>query len=260
MDTLFFIAAKLVGSLIRVETWALVLAIFAAWGAWRENPRRAKRASGILVALLLAIGFLPLGDVLLRPIEMSVAGRDASGAVDGILLLGGGEDVQASRASGQAQLGEGGDRYLAALALAHDHPEATLLFAGGSGRLRDVNGAEVSEAAIAERIILGQRISPNRLLLESRSRNTAENARFALELAQPEPDEIWVLVTSAFHMPRALRSFEAAGWPSITPHPVDYRTRSWQDGLGWAFTRNLAMFNTAIREWVGRAAYAVTGR
>ena len=61
-------------------------------------------------------------------------------------------------------------------------------------------------------------------------------------------------------MPRALRSFRAAGWENLVPYPVDYRTRDWRDGLGWAFARNLGLMNTALKEWVGRAVYAATGR
>lgn len=258
MDTVFFLAAKVVGAALKIETWLALLAAFAFWGSWRDHRRLATRASAALMGLILAIGFMPVGDWLLRPIEQSVPQPGPLSKIDGIIVLGGGEDVAASSAAGQAQTGEGGDRYLAGIALAGQHPQARLVFAGGSGRLRDVSGAFVSEAAIAEQIFTVHGIAEDRVLLESRSRNTAENARFALELADPE--ETWVLVTSAFHMPRALRSFRAAGWENLVPYPVDYRTRNWREGLGWAFARNLGLLNTALKEWVGRAVYAATGR
>lgn len=260
MDTAFFIVAKVAGALLKVETWLLVLALIAFLAARRKNLRLAQRASGLLVTILLIIGFLPLGDVLFWSLEARVPVSRELASVDGVVVLGGGEDVQASLASGQPQLGEGGDRYVAALTLARRHPEAKLVFAGGSGRLRDVTGAEVSEASIAERIFQAQGIAPDRLSLEGRSRNTAENAKFAFEQVQPQAEETWVLVTSAFHMPRAMKSFLAAGWQGIIAHPVDYRTRSFVAGLGWNFDRNLEMLNTGIREWVGRAAYALSGR
>jgi uncharacterized SAM-binding protein YcdF (DUF218 family) len=158
------------------------------------------------------------------------------------------------------QFNEGGDRFAAGLALARRFPNAKLLFAGGSGALRDLRGTLVSEASIAEQFFLDQGVNPNRLLLEARSRNTAENARLSLELADPNPDETWVLVTSAFHVPRAMRSFETAGWTGIVPWPVDYRTAAFSDGVGWDLTRNLQVLNTAIRETVGQLAYRLTGR
>src|SRR5690606_18132335 len=145
--------------------------------------------------------------------------------VDGIVVLGGGEDSTASAYWQQPQLGEGADRYTAALALARQHPEAKVLFTGGSGRLRSLTGAKASEAAVAEAFFRQQGLEPERLLLEDRSRNTAENARLAFALVRPGSEETWILVTSAFHMPRALRSFQAAGWEDVVPWPVDYRSR-----------------------------------
>jgi uncharacterized SAM-binding protein YcdF (DUF218 family) len=198
--------------------------------------------------------------VMLRPMEASYDAERIAEPFDGIVVLGGGEDIGASMATGLPQLGEGGDRYLKALELAHRDQDAVVLFAGGGGRLLDINGAEVSEARIAELVFLSQGIARERLIFEDRSRNTAENAAGALELAAPAEDARWALVTSAFHMPRAMRSFEAAGWSDLVPVPTDYRARLWADGLGWNFARNLMMLNTGIKEWVGRVAYAVTGR
>jgi uncharacterized SAM-binding protein YcdF (DUF218 family) len=113
---------------------------------------------------------------------------------------------------------------------------------------------------MAGQFFRGQGIAPDRLRLEGQSRNTAENARLSLALASPAAGETWVLVTSAFHMPRAMRSFEAAGWSGIVPWPVDYRTSSFADGIGWNLTRNLQVLNTAIREQVGQLAYRLTSR
>lgn len=260
MDTVFFVAAKLVGALIRVETWLLLLNVGVFWSMLTGKIRAAKWASGALVALILVVGILPLGDLALRPLEDSFPIHAEEGLVSGIVVLGGGEDVYATVMSEQVQLGEGGDRYLAALALLRRHPEARIVFAGGSGRLRDVKGAEVSEASIAEQIFVEHGIARERLFLDGLSRNTMENASLAFDLAQPQAGERWLLVTSAFHMPRALRSFQAAGWPDINPYPVDFRVRSFADGLGWNFARNLMIANTAIREWVGRAAYLAMER
>ncbi len=103
-------------------------------------------------------------------------------------------------------------------------------------------------------------VAPGRLLLEGQSRNTAENARLSLALAAPKPGETWLLVTSAFHMPRAMRSFETVGWTGLVPWPVDYRTSAFKDGMGWNLTRNLLVLNTAIREQVGQIAYRLSGR
>lgn len=260
MDTGFFILSKLAGALLRPDTW-IVIAFAVILLAIATNRRRLGLwVSGLAFTGVLLLAVLPLGDLLLRPIETRHAAEPRLDDVEGIILLGGGEDARASAVWGQMQLNEGGERYTAALALAKAHPEARLLFTGGSGALRDAAGADVTEAAMAERFFLRQGLAAERMMFESRSRNTAENARLGLALAQPAPGDSWVLVTSAFHMPRAMRSFEQAGWAGLVAWPVDYRTARFGDRIGWNLTRNLDVLAIALRERVGQIAYRMMGR
>ena len=64
----------------------------------------------------------------------------------------------------------------------------------------------------------------------SKSRNTVENAVFSMDLAKPQPGERWLLVTSGYHMPRAIGIFRRAGF-AVEPYPVDWRTRGPEDAL-----------------------------
>ncbi|MCC5966663.1 MAG: YdcF family protein [Natronohydrobacter sp.] len=260
MDTVFFIASKLIGALLRPDTWIVIALAVLVLALALHRRRLAIWLGSTLLGAMVTFSVLPLGDLLLQPIERSYPAEPVLDRVDGIIVLGGGEDARASAYWGQMQLNAGAERYTAALELARRFPEARLLFTGGSGALRDLAGAEVSEGAMAERFFLGLGVAPERLLIEDRSRNTAENAHLSLALANPDPSETWVLVTSAFHMPRAMRSFEAAGWAGVTPWPVDYRTAAFLDRIGWNLTRNLQVLNIAIREQVGRLAYRVSGR
>jgi uncharacterized SAM-binding protein YcdF (DUF218 family) len=260
MDTLFFIASKLVGILLTPDTWlAIALAgIFLALATRRT--RTATRVSGLTLGIFLAIGFVPVGDFLLQSIERKYPPEPALSNIGGIIVLGGAEDPLGTDFWGQTQLNESAERFTGALALAKQYPEARVVFAGGSGNLKDLVRETTSEASVAERFFLEQGISPDRLMLESKSRNTAENARLSLVLADPKPQETWVLVTSAFHMPRAMQSFERAGWTGVIAWPVDYRTTRLQDRLGWNLGRNTYTLNIAIRETVGQLAYNLTGR
>jgi len=76
----------------------------------------------------------------------------------------------------------------------------------------------------------------------------------------PDVEGPWILVTSAFHMPRAVGSFCAAGWHTLVPYPTDYRGGSFWDQVGWDLADNLTDLNTGVTEWVGLLAYRVTGR
>ena len=260
MDTAFFIASKLIGAVLRPDTWIIIALAIVVAARLAQRRRLAIWVGSLTLVVLVTLAILPLGNVLLQPIERSYAANPPLSQVDGIIVLGGGEDARASAYWGQMQFNEGGDRFAAGIALARQFPDARLLFTGGSGALRDFAGATVSEASIAERFFRDQGIDPDRLLLEDQSRNTAEDASLSLVLANPNADETWVLVTSAFHLPRAMRSFEAAGWPGLVAWPVDYRTSRFADGIGWDLTRNLQVLNTAIREHVGQLAYRLTGR
>ncbi len=104
-------------------------------------------------------------------------------------------------------------------------------------------------------------VPAERITTEDRSRNTAENARFTMRLIAPKPGERWLLVTSAFHMPRAVGSFRAVGFPVI-PYPVDYWTTDTDFDLAprSEAVENLSRVDLAVKEWIGLAAYFTTDR
>ena len=100
-----------------------------------------------------------------------------------------------------------------------------------------------------------------RLIIERSSRNTLENAEFSKTLADPRPGERWLLVTSAFHMPRAVGLFRKVGFP-VEPYPVDWRTGDTSSLLSFSAvaTDGLLKTDIAIREWIGLVAYRITGK
>lgn len=260
MDTAFFIVSKVIGLALQVETW-LVIGMVLSLAAGRFVRRRVARWSGgITLVALLVVGIFPIGEVLLRPLETEFPPRAAPSQIDGIVALGGVEDQRATAAWGDPQLNEAAERLTAAAALAIAHPEARLVFSGGSGRLRNSVLGQLDIPSVAVDFFVSLGIDPERITWEDQSRNTAENARFSYAVAAPTSIDTWVLVTSAFHMGRAVASFEAAGWREIIPHPVDYRTGSFGEGIGWNLSGNLEILNIAAKEWVGRLAYRLLGR
>lgn len=256
MDTLFFIAAKVFWSLAQPASW-IVLPVALALVATLRGRRRA--ATGWLITgtgALVLLGLLPLGAPLLRPLEARFPPAPEIGTPAGIIVLGGGEDAERSAATGLVQLNEGGERLLGGLDLARRAPEAQLVFTGGSARL---GGGGTPGAAAAERLFTAFGIDPARILLEARSRNTAENARLTAALVADPSEGPWVLVTSAFHMPRSVGAFCAAGWQDIIPYPVDHRGPS-RIRPRWDLAGHLGQLETAVKEWIGLLAYRLTGR
>src|SRR5690606_8439443 len=133
------------------------------------------------------------------------------------------------------------------------YPHAKLLI---SGARSSVHMAGEGDAESAPRLLEALGIDRSRLILESRSRDTYESALYSRELAVPEPGETWLLVTSAFHMPRAVAVFRKAGFP-VVPWPADYRT-SGEENFGFTTDNPLdSLGNTTVglREWLALAAY-----
>src|SRR4029077_16516066 len=113
--------------------------------------------------------------------------------------------------------------------------------------------------AVKEFAALG--VAHDRITAEEQSRNTIENAVFSRLLADPKPGERLLLVTSASHMPRAIAAFRAAGFP-VEAYPVNWHTRGRRDAaeLFPSFAGGLAMTDYAMHEWIGLAAYWLTGK
>lgn len=221
--------------------------------------RRLAVTGSVLAFLILALSaWTSLGAMMLTPLEERFQRPPLPQKVDGIVVLGGGFEGGINLVRGGYELSSGGDRMVETAILARRFPQAKVVVSGGNGSLfLDGEG----DADTAPRLLVPLGVSADRLVLEDKSRNTYENAVFSRKLVEPKPGETWLLVTSAFHMPRAKALFDKAGFPTV-PWPVDYRT-SGKEGVG-LFRDNAAdsLENTtmAIREWIGLFAYWLSGR
>lgn len=258
MDTLFFWLSKLAWAVIAPES-LLVIVVVLAWGLLvRGAVRWARRILGAAAAALLLMAVLPVGEWVLYPLESRFPPNpQLPQRIAGIIVLGGAEDSARTAAWGRVTVNEAAERFIGSLALARRYPEAKVLFTGGSGSVTD-QGSKGS--GVAAQLYLELGLEPSRLVLESESRNTAENATLGKALARPVPGEAWVLVTSAYHMPRAVGAFCKAGWPVI-PYPVDHLTlRGDLARLGASVPGNLGYLGMGVKEWLGLTVYYLTGR
>jgi uncharacterized SAM-binding protein YcdF (DUF218 family) len=220
--------------------------------------RRRRVGERMMIASLIALaaaGWSPLGNWLMAPLENHFPAWQGAGAPDGIIILGGAISPEASDARGSVALNEAAERMTAAADLARRYPAARIVFSGGSGRL----GGGVAESKFVLPLFESFGIAPGRVTLESRSRNTAENARFTKELVQPQPCERWLLVTSAYHMPRAIGVFRREGF-AVEAYPVDWRTGAEDSYAFSSLSAGLARTDTAVHEWLGLLAYRLTGQ
>jgi uncharacterized SAM-binding protein YcdF (DUF218 family) len=255
MDFAFNLVSKLVWLVVQPQSWLALGLALAFLASVRANIRAARRWTSLTVVLFLGLSILPLGDWALDSLEARYPAVTQAPAYAGIIVLGGGEDIHATLLHDQAQIGPAGDRLLHGAALALANPEAFLLFTGGTGALSDI-GTPKSGADVAARIFTALGVPESQMILEHASRNTTENARLSAQLV--DPTGVYLLVTSAFHMTRALGSFERAGWTNLTPYPVDFQAQT--PRFGWDFLGQTERLTLALKEYLGILVYTATGR
>lgn len=254
-----FLVAKGLALVAQPTTLALLL---TAAGVWLLQTGR--RRTGLWLAwggigYLFGAGFLPLGNALILPLEQRFPVPDLAGTrVDGIVILGGFEDGWVSAGRNGLAVNESAERLTESLRLARHHPTARVVFTGG---VRFRGTKELGGAGPVAEFLVDAGIDRERILLEPKARNTYENAAMTRDLVAPKSDERWLLVTSAYHMPRAMGLFRKAGF-EVVAYPVDFRTRGPEDVTRFfeRLSGGLMRSDTAINEWMGLLAYRVLGR
>ena len=263
-----FLASKLLAFLTEPLAWvaALVLAALLLLGrtpssAARMGPRRwGLRALWLALFLLLVQGWEPLPDALLRQLEDPYSRSPSAQELQtyhGVVVLGGAlEPSYVWEGRNQIALKGSAERMVVPLALLRQNPSLQLLFTGGEGALL---GQGLSEAARARLFYESLGLPPERLLVEDRSRTTFENAVFSARLADIDTAKPWLLVTSAWHMRRALATFKKAGW-NVTPYAVDFNTGSHTPWTEYSLVRGSSKWALLLHELLGLLAYRLAGQ
>lgn len=234
----------------------LILSLVFGGASFR---RLGRFFSGLAATLLFLTLFTSCGAVMLQALENRIA-RPASLPADlsCIIILGGAFENEVIAGRGGMEFNQAADRFIEGLKLAQTYPAAKILVSGGDGSFSGIYDGD-AETSAAFFSTFG--IAPERIIRESRSRTTFENADNTRGLLKKNGLSDCALITSAFHMPRSMGLFRKLGI-AVTPWPVDYRT-SGQLSLGPDFSQpslNAQLTTTAMREWIGLIAYYISGR
>lgn len=259
---MLFIASKLLQAITQplfwlVLWWVLALLILG----FRGNSRGWRRSAlGMLwfgMAVLGVLGFRALPDALLRPLEnqYAVPTPDQVKQHVGVIVLGGAiQHPSVFAARGEVPLGESAERMSTPVGMLRQHPHLQLVFSGGEGRLLTTG---TTEAELAQAFYEAQGVDMTRIRLEGGSRTTRENAQQVARVLGQRCQEPWLLVTSAWHMPRSMAEFEALGC-KVTAYPVDFRTGHSTPLTEYSLAHSLVRWQTALHEWLGLWVYGVT--
>ena len=231
-------------------------------------PRFRRLASSMLWTGLFTLGllgFTAAPEALLRSLESQYRAPNLtqtltqtltqSGPYLGVIVLGGATGSPGIfKAHGQVPLGDAAERMTLPIGLMRKFPNFELIFSGGEGRLLPTG---TTEAELAKMFYEEQGVDMKRVTLESKARNTRENARQVAALLGERCKQPWLLVTSAWHMPRSMAEFEATGC-NVTAYPVDFHTGDESSWTDYSMVGSLAAWQKALHELLGMFVYGLT--
>ena len=191
-----------------------------------NHQRRWARGLSVSGLLLLTIPSLPLvSDALLRPLEQEAASLtpQAIPSADAVLVLGGGIRPAGPHGLG-VEVGDAGDRLLTGVRLLRQNKARQLITSGGQVSFKR-DDTTPAEAHLARELALELGIPSQAIIINSASQTTAQEASAIKMLALERGWERLLLVTSAFHMPRAFASFHHLSGITVIPVASDYRLK-----------------------------------
>jgi uncharacterized SAM-binding protein YcdF (DUF218 family) len=273
---MFFILSKVLSFLIQPLAWVVALLGLSLIllskvrpnpledGDGARNQRLGLRLGFTALFFLFIAGWQGPAELALRQLETvypSVADKGAElDHYAGLIILGGALDSgRLWTRPGQIALNSAAERMTASVSLLQQHPQFKIIFTGGEGELFGVGPKEADRAKLFFDSLM---VPSDHVVYEALSRNTHENAVFSAQIPGVDTHQPWLLVTSAFHMPRSMAIFQRAGW-NVTAYPVDYRAPEDIDWMSFELSgeksaaKNWQLF---LHEAFGLIAYRLTGK
>jgi uncharacterized SAM-binding protein YcdF (DUF218 family) len=251
-----FVISKLLSAITQPLFWLSIWWLLALL----LLPRFRRLAASMLWGGMLVFGFLgfkAVPEALLRSLEsrFNVPSLTSSDQYAGVIVLGGATgNPDIYKAHGQVPLGDAAERMTVPVALLRKFPNFELIFSGGEGRLVPTG---TKEAELAKVFYTEQGVDMRRVTLESNARTSRENAKRVAALLGERCKQPWLLVTSAWHMPRSMAEFQAVGC-NVTAYPVDFRTGEETSWMEYSMAGSLMAWQTALHEYLGMFVYGVT--
>lgn len=254
-----FLAAKILALLTQPLAWVIAL-LLGSLLVSRRRPPLGRRLAWSALAVLLAIGWQPLPDLLIRRLESQYAEippqADLRGYVGMVVLGGALESGYVAQAHTQPLLTDAAERMTAPVATRLRNPHLRVVFTGGEGSWL---GTGPTEAERARKFFDSLGLNGQPIEYEAASRNTYENAVLTAQLPGVNISQRWLLVTSAWHMPRSMATFAKAGW-NVTAYPVDFRTGADTPWTEYSLGDGIARWQLVLHEGLGLLAYRLSGR
>jgi uncharacterized SAM-binding protein YcdF (DUF218 family) len=231
----------------------IMLVLLGIW-CWRRRQRGTAFIAVLLGAALWAVSANPVSQLLNRGLEKGLGIPDSLNG-DVIILLGAGINDGVPDLSGRGTpTSEMLGRLVTAVRV-HRRLKVPIIVSGGAA----VAG-QTAEAPVVRRFLLDLGVPEKQVLLESKSRDTIENARYCSDILKSRGFRHPLLITSAYHMPRSIKAFKLAG-VAVTPVPAQFSTGG--SGGNWVHylpsSSALHSSSRALHEYLGMLWYRLKG-
>ena len=236
-----------------VFTAGLVVAAVLALLRW---PRLARLVAGVAIAQLIVFSLYPVSGALMRPLEDEARAEAAAAPAccyEAIVVLGGGIGPAVPPLRPDPELFDSSDRVWHAARLFHRGLAPRIVVSGGSYLVETGQAPQTQTEALAMRqFLVALGVPESAIAMEGKSLNTIENMQETRALVGSGRI---ALVTSGFHMPRALRLARKAGLDAEA-FPTDWQVlptaSPWWESLTPSVGA-LAASGIAIREYLAWA-------
>jgi uncharacterized SAM-binding protein YcdF (DUF218 family) len=253
---MFFYISKILSCLLSPLVWVFALLLYSFKTKVEGRAKKLRIAAAIVLYVCSNAFFV---DELHRWWEPVTVDHDLLNThYDGAIILGGLGTID--QRLGKINFSYGGDRLFQALKLHADGRLDKIIFTGGSG---SIEFPDHREGLYVYKYLKALHIPDSDLVIESKSKNTYENAIFTKRLVDSlQLKQHFLLVTSASHMPRALAVFKKAGFKDVTPYITNRFSgarRFTPDHLLVPDAGALGAITWLLHEWVGYAVYKLKG-
>ncbi len=253
---MFFYLSKLLAFLLSPTVWVIALLTYSLFTKV-EGRARKLRISALILLYLCSNAFLV--DECFRAWEPVTEDYDlGKQKYEGAIVLGGIGNVDLRLE--KINFSYSGDRLFQMLPYYHQGRIKKLIFTGGSG---SIEFPDKREGIYVKKYLQSINIPDSAMVIEDQSKNTYENAVMtkkildSLNLHGP-----MLLVTSGYHMPRAMAVFKKAGYTNIYPYVTNRSSGARRFTFDHLFIPNpgsLFALEFLIHEWVGYVTYKLKG-
>lgn len=253
---MFFYLSKVLAFLFSPLVWVFILFIYS-FKTKKEGRAGKLRITALVILYVCSNSFLV--DECFRAWEPVTPDYDLMDTkYDGAIVLGGIGDIDMRLK--KINFGMSGDRLFQTLALYHKGRVKKIIFTGGSG---SIEFPEKREGLYVKRYLNTLKIPDSSLVIESNSKNTYENAVFTKKILDSLGMQgNYLLVTSAYHMPRSMAVFKKAGYTNLTPYITNRSSGARRFTLDHLLLPNPdALFSLQFlsHEWLGYIIYKIKG-